>query len=245
MSDTYEEWRKRWGGGFLAGEGSQDWQGAHGRLADALVAQWRAATKSAFPELAPSDALPVIGAELGIPRSPFDTDTQYALKLRRAWEVWPFAGTPLGLLLALEAAGYPAGMVTLVQQEAHAFQLGAATLATDQRLVQLSLSGGRWTFSGSPVLWNRFGVLFGDSANLPAGWAAGAVSPPTGATNPTLNEVNGIIRLVNKWRRSAAIFQWVKVVTAGHYWGQIGLNWGAGGLTWGGSTVVTFGPGEY
>jgi hypothetical protein len=112
--------------------------------------------------------------------------------------VWPFAGTPLGLLLALEAAGYEAGQVIIVQQEAHAFGLNTdTTLAPELRLVKYNLMGGRWTFGGDTTLWNRFGVLFPDHANLPTGWAAGATSPPTSLTTPSIDEVNGMIRLIN------------------------------------------------
>lgn len=243
---SYEEYRKSWGPSWLKNTTGQAWQGAHGRFNDALVARWKEAVKASFPMECPSDALPYLGSEIGIPRSPADSDDDYREKLRRAWEVWPFAGTPLGMLLAFEAAGYPAGQVVLVQQEAHGFGLDADTsLEPDQRLVTYDLAGGRWTFGGGYTLWNRFGIIFPDSTNLPGGWAAGAADPPTALTTPTKDTVNGLIRLVNKWRRSAALFQWIKVVTSGNVWGwPPDLAWGAPGLVWGG-TVVTFGPGEY
>ena len=243
---SYEEWRKSRGPSWLKGPNGLAWQGAHGRLSDSLVALWKEAVKSSFPMEAPADALDYLGSEIGIPRSQVDANASYAIKLRRAWEVWPFAGTPLGMLLAFEAAGYPAGMVHFIQQEAHAFTLNTdTTLAPSARLVKISLNGGFWTFDANRAFWSRFGILFGDPANLPAGWAAGAVSPPTGASTPTLNEVNGMIRMVNKWRRSAASFQWIRVVTSGNIWGwPPSLNWGAAGLVWGG-TVVSWGPAEY
>lgn len=243
---SFETYRKSWGPSWLKNTAGQDWQGAHGRFNDALVAQWREAVKASFPTEAPADALPYLGSEIGIPRSPADTDATYAIKLRRAWEMWPFAGTPLGLLLAFEAAGYSAGQVVLVQQEAHGFMLnGDTTLDPGDRLVTYNLLSGRWIFGGGTILWNRFGVLFPEYSNLPTGWAAGAASPPTTVTTPTLNEVNGLIRLVNKWRRSASLFQWIRVCTSGRLWGwPTTLDWADVGLVWGG-TMIEWGPGEY
>lgn len=241
---SYESYRQSRGPSWMKGEFGQAWSAAHGQLADALVALWKESAKSAFPDECPADALEYLGSEIQIPRSPADTDATYGEKLRRAWEVWPFAGTPLGLLLALEAAGYSAGQVILAQQEAHLFTLSStAGLAAEDRLLQYDTMGGRWSFGGGIVLWNRFGVIFPDSTNLPSGWAP--VSPPTGATVPTKNEINGIIRLVNKWRRSAALFQYIRVCTAGDIWGfPVSQVWGDAGLVWGG-TVVEFGPAEY
>jgi len=241
---SYESFRKSWGPSWLQQPGGQDWQAAHGRFADKLVSQVKSAVLSQFPGLCPSDALPYLGNEIGIPRSPAGTDESYGEKLQRAWEVWPFAGTPLGILLAFEAAGYPAGQVVVVQQESHGFGLNADTsLAPEERLVIYGLISDRWTFTDSSTLWNRFGVLFHDPNNLPSGWAS-AVSPPTTSSTPTLDTVNGLIRLVNKWKRAASIFQWIKVVTVDDgVWGwPLDDEWGDG--TWGGG-VVTFGPSEY
>lgn len=242
---SFETWRKQWGPTWLRGPNGTEWQAAHGRLADALALRMKQGVKAAFPEECPADALPYLGSEIGIPRSPADTDSTYGEKLRRAWDVWPFAGTPLGMLLAFEAAGYPAGQVVLVQQQAHGFSLDTdTTLAPDQRLVQYNLAGGSWDFDGTTTQWNRFGVLFPDPGNLPTGWTS-ATSPPTSLTTPTIYEINGLIRLVNKWRRSAAKFKGIRVVTSGHVWGwPVDMKWGDPGLVWGG-TVVQFGPSEY
>jgi len=236
---TFETWRKSWGPSLLKGENGQAWQAAHGQLNDELVYRWKLAVASAFPMEAPADALPYLGAEVGIPRSPADSDDTYRAKLRRAWEVWPFAGTPLGMLLAFEAAGYDAGQVVLVQQQAHGFSLNTNTaLAPGARLVKYDLAGGRWDFDGTWTLWNRFGVLFPDSSNLPTGWAAGAVSPPTTISTPTLGEVNGIIQLIGKWKRAATLPQWIRVCTSGGMWGwPPDQAWGDPGLVWGGTVV--------
>jgi hypothetical protein len=246
LKRAFESYRLSWGPSWLKGPYGSAWQRAHGQIADELVYRLKCAVASSFPMECPADALPYLGSEIGIPRSPADSDDDYRVKLRRAWELWPFAGTPLGMLLAFEAAGYAAGQVVLVQQEAHGFSLNTNTaLDPDQRLVQYDLAGGRWNFDGTYTLWNRFGVLFPDPNNLPTGWAAGAASPPTTLTTPTLDEVNGMIRLVNKWRRSAAIFQWIRVCTSGLLWGwPPDMAWGDPGLVWGG-TMVEWGPAEY
>lgn len=242
---SYEAFRKSWGPTMLKGPVGQAWQGAHGRFNDALVSLWKAGVTAGFPDECPADALPLLGAEIGIPRSPADTDDTYRAKLRRAWELWPFAGTPLGLLLALEAAGYAAGQVVIVQQEAHAFGLDTdTTKAPGERLVKYALIGGRWTFTSSAVLWNRFAVLFPDSTNLPTGWAS-AAEPPTTLTTPSLDEVNGLIRLINKWKRSAAIFMGIEIAVDGRIWGwPVTQEWGDVGATWGWH-MIKFGPSEY
>jgi hypothetical protein len=244
---SYEDYRKKWGPSWLKGTGGQAWQGAHGRFADSLVSRLKQAVKASFPSDCPADALPYLGSEIGIPRSPADTDDVYREKLRRAWEVWPFAGTPLGMLLALEAAGYAAGQVVLVQQEAHGFTLDAdTTLAPADRLIVHDLGGGRWTFTADLTLWNRWGVLFPDPTNLPTGWAAGAVSPPTSGSTPTLDEVNGIIRLIRKWKRAATLPQWIRVCTSGLVYGwPLDMAYGDPGLVYGGTVVEWSATTEY
>lgn len=242
---SYESFRQSWGPTWLKSAGGQVWQGAHGRFADKLVAQAKAAVLAQFPEVCPSDALPYLGSEIGIPRSPADTDASYGEKLRRAWDVWPFAGTPLGLLLAFEAAGYPAGQVIVVQQEANAFGLNTNTsLDSDQRLIVYDLPAGWWTFGGGRTMWNRFAVIFPDPNNLPTGWAAGAAAPPTGSTSPTLGEVNGMIRLVQKWKRAGSIFMGITICTQGQLVGWPLRNVNDGGTVGPGSAVL-LGPNLY
>jgi hypothetical protein len=239
----FERYRQSWGPSWMKDPGGLAWSAAHGQFNDELVLRWKQAVAASFPMDCPADALPYLGSEIGIPRSPADSDDDYRVKLRRAWELWPFAGTPLGMLLAFESAGYPAGQVVLVQQQAHGFSLNADTsLAPGSRLVKYDLAGGRWDFDGTFTLWNRFGVLFPYPDNLPTGWDM-ATAPPTTITTPTIDTVNGLIRLVNKWKRAATHFMWIKVLNEGAMWGwppdQV---WG--GFNWGG-TVTTFGPGEY
>lgn len=244
---SYEAFRQSWGPSWLKNSGGQRWQASHGAFADVLVARWKAAVKAGFPDYAPADAMPYLQSEIGIPRAPGDSDSDYAAKLLRAWELWPFAGTPLGLLLAFEAAGYDPTQYVIVQQEYRAYGLDSNTaLPPYERLIIYSLIGDRWTFDWDFTLWSRFGVLFPDSANLPAGWLAGAASPPTAITTPDKDEVNAMITMVRKWKRAAATFEWIRVCTGGAIWGwPVTLEWGAPGLFWGGATVLEWGPNLY
>lgn len=64
-----------------------------------------AAVQSRFPTLAPSDALGYLADERGMIKGPSESNASFALRLRRAWDYWSLAGTPLGLLLQLHYQG--------------------------------------------------------------------------------------------------------------------------------------------
>ena len=71
-------------------------------------------------------------------------DAQYAEYLREGWDVWSEAGTPLGMLLALEQAGYGAadGNPLIVTQLGRMFRLDADKTITpaQRRLIFVSSS---------------------------------------------------------------------------------------------------------
>lgn len=55
----------------------------------------------------PSDSLPLLGTERGMPRYRADTDTTYRARLLKAWESWGFAGTEAGIVAQYNAFGLP------------------------------------------------------------------------------------------------------------------------------------------
>jgi hypothetical protein len=72
-------------------------------------------------------ALPLIGSGRLLPQGPTELDADYALRLQYWREQWKFAGTPLGVLLALHFAGFDG--LYIVQQNGLAYTL-TGTLPT-------------------------------------------------------------------------------------------------------------------
>lgn len=253
---SYRSYQTTNGPPWMLGPQGIKWQASLGEIKDALVGSLRTAIKYHSPTYAAEDpsgeALAHIGADRLLERAPAESDDAYAARLRMAWVAWQRAGTPLGLLLALEVY-YPTARVMLVQQAKWAYSLDPdTTLEPEQRLEFTELGDIRgepgWWFdnnSGLPPsegFWSRFGVLFPDSGALPPGWGPlTTFSPPGPTTDPTTAEVNQLIRLIQLWKPAKATAEWIKVVADGNIWGMPPtLQWGGAGLNWGSATVVTW-----
>ena len=106
---SYREWLSRTAPTWLRDPNGEAWLEEHGREADNAMAATRDSVKARGPGFAGANgdalALLVTGSERQLPRGPADTDSVYGERLRRAWSAWERAGTPLGLLLALEVLG--------------------------------------------------------------------------------------------------------------------------------------------
>jgi hypothetical protein len=81
-------------------------EAAFGSVKDAQLDRDIAAVKAKYPNIAPSDALNIIGADRGMPRGQSEGDAAYAARLVNTWNTWPWAGTAYGLLQAFWATGY-------------------------------------------------------------------------------------------------------------------------------------------
>lgn len=249
-SINYSQYMQSLAPAWLRGTFGELWNADHGELVDDWVDRLKQSVKARFAGVCPEDALEYIGSERGLPRGPSETTAAYRLRLLDAWNTWLWAGTPLGILVAIENL-YPGIEVHAIPQAGSAFSLNSDTTITpiEDRIVLTTLADFRgepgWKFddnSGLPPsqgFWSRFCILFPDSAGLPAGWAAGAVSPPTGVSTPTKAEVNTLIRTVNKWKPAKATFVSIIVVTSGNVYGwPPTLAWGDPGLVWGGTSVI-------
>lgn len=234
---------------WLQNQAGLDWAAVLGNLKDRVLNGVRTAAISGMPLVGPVDALPAIGYERQLVRGISETDEQYALRLWGAWEAWKRAGTPLGILLQLEAL-YPGVPMVLVQQAHRAYSLDPdTTLPTDDRLIITYLPGG-WRFDANGGLplseghWNRFGLLF--PGPLPPTWVD-VQAPPTPSTLPSINEVNTITSVVLKWKPAKALFMGTWVVVSGRVWGWPPTQaWGDPGLLWGnGSQSVHWNPTIY
>jgi hypothetical protein len=125
---TYEQYLQAKAPPWLQDKYGLAWMGGIGATVDDYVADYVSGTLAAFPGLGPADALGILGDELGLDRGPFETDQQYAARLAGAWIAWPYAGTPLGVLVALYWAGFGTGMV-VVQQNGLAYTLSGTPVA--------------------------------------------------------------------------------------------------------------------
>lgn len=194
------------------------WLRGVGDAKDGLELRLRESVKARFPAEAPLDALTRIGGDRGgLERGVTETDAAWRARLRGAWDVWPWAGTPTGVLRALWYAGYTS--VVLITGTGRAHTLNGSLDVVTTPAAGLVPSG----------FWNGFRVLF--VAPLPAAWV------PTPPANNS-DEVNTLRRLVKTWKPGHAILEDL-VVVQGNIWGFPGTQtWGQGGLTWGGATTV-------
>jgi len=106
--DARTEQTPRW----LRGEAGLGYQEAQGQIQDDELAVLKVAGKLRSPyPVGPIDALDMLGEQYRILRAPAETDALYAARLRNAWELWYWAGTPSGLaniFAPFAPAGYDA-----------------------------------------------------------------------------------------------------------------------------------------
>lgn len=201
---------------------AQAFQGALGDVEDSLIDRAKQAVKASYPLLAPPDALTAIGAEMQLPQGPNEGTAAYAARLADAFSLWPWAGTPFGLLRALWDAGYTNAVLAQV--------VGAKQYTLDASGNLVISSGGSWTptFAGDPF-WARFDLIF--PSPLPASWQTGGVPAVTSA------EAQYIMRIIQLWKPGYARLRRVIAQTGGAIWGYPATaTWGTG--TWGGTEVV-------
>jgi hypothetical protein len=229
----------------LQGPWAQKYFGVVGARMDAIIARFRDATFSRLPdsELAASDSLDEIGRVRKLPRGPGETDATYAERLQRAWDLWAGDNTPvtgagggagshLGMLNAISAAGIPTGPngATIVQQNGRYAQLdvgGNLVLGLlDDCVNRLALDGTPmtrpgWTFDGRDNFYSVFGIVFPQSATFEAALLNAAVE---------------------QWRPSKALYVGAWIIETGVALGwPLGQTLGAGPPL--GGNVITFVPG--
>lgn len=227
--------------------------GALGQVLDSHVERFKDGIKARFPTYAPADALPHIATDRSLIRGPAETEVHFRERLRRAWDdAWPWAGTPLGILIQLYHQGYTAAaQMVLVQQNGKYWHLNGTLneASPTGSLVSGDLGANPnqpangeewWTLDLQDAFCSRYALLF--TQPLPAGWN-NVVSPPQSWTAPSLSEVNTIRSILNTWGPAAATCTGIFVCTAPPSAGKF-LGWppralGAGGEILGG-TVVHF-----
>jgi hypothetical protein len=178
------------GGKYLRGFGERK---------DAHAADLKLAIKARMPSIAPADALALLADERGIARGQTESEASFRGRVRAAWDVWRWAGTPYGMLLAFYWAGHrPAsGRVALQTQNGFQYEFredfDPAVHAPEDSLTATDL--GVVNLGGTPELWSDFAVVF-----LPPVLPAWAASMPTDGSP----EVEALRRLIVRWKPAHA-----------------------------------------
>jgi hypothetical protein len=187
---AYKEWLQSTGVPWLTGNlvGRSYWAAIGGALDDE-VSQIIQATQASFPDSAPPDALPALADEFQMDQVPGEPNATFATRLRTAWSIWPYAGSSVGLLLALYYAGFPNAVV--VQQNGTYAQLVPPLNPADYTTnFQFGNQGPNPAIAGAPPWWmfdfnnaygSRFAVLF--PGTLPGPFRTTAAATFTGVEN--------------------------------------------------------------
>lgn len=113
MADTFVDYAKSYAPPWLLDEWGEKFLGVIGAAKDGKAALAREATKARFADLAPADALMRIGADRVVLQAPGESDDDFRVRLRQAFEIHAANGTEQGIkdLLA------PSGSVNVVLTE--------------------------------------------------------------------------------------------------------------------------------
>jgi hypothetical protein len=174
---------------------------------DELLQRCKDGVKERFSGYASRDALNAIAFERILPRGASETDAQWAIRLRQAFDIWYWAGSPYGILRALYTAGYAPQLIIGQGQE---YELDTST----GLVLSQNSWGGPFDFTGRGTsFWSAF-VIYFPTARWPASWTA--------AGNPPLEssvEAQTLMRLVHRWRPAYATFARVVMQGTGPIWG--------------------------
>lgn len=182
------------------------WSDGTAELKDELAEDLLAAVQARLVELAPWDALTLLGTERTIARAPADTDAQYAARVRGAWDLWALGGTAHGVLRALFDFGYRGMHLMAVN--------GGADTSLDGSGNPVIAQLGSWSIDATLTFWSKFQVLF----TWPLPW--GTV-PDSGSA-----EVASIRRAVRDWAPGFVTSGIAVQTAAGQLWGWPRRTWG-------------------
>jgi hypothetical protein len=188
---------------------------AVGDTFDAMEFKADQAIKQRFPQYTSRGGLSALANERGLPRPLNATDAQHAAKLKDAWNLWPEAGTPFGLLRALTDEGYS---VTLLTKRGNRYTLSSSGTGYDRWLGD-SATFGSW----APAFWNRFAVYIRPT------FPSGAVPTQTSGEGQTL------LNIIAKWKSAHGFPAQVVWVPSDLTWDGFpsGATWDAQGrATW-------------
>lgn len=120
-STRYQSWAQRLRLSWMGAKG-RAFLGAAAKVLGDLTLDWgTAANLEHFPEFASPTSIGLIGSERQIDQGLNEALADYASRLTFATQLWRFAGTPIGMLVALHYAGFDNAVI--VQQNGVAYQL--------------------------------------------------------------------------------------------------------------------------
>jgi hypothetical protein len=247
-------------GGFAAALGD--------RTADPDVGWMRQALLERLPLRASRASVDMMAVDRGIELGLSETDASAAERVARAVVQSRLYGTPLGMLVALEMAGYTGA--TIVQQNGRYHRIDgtpqlddledlttqpswytvsnlgngnpAIPASTDGKVAIAALTIPWWSFGSTPMdsATNQYNSRFGLIwfSDRLPAGWSGAVTPPTSGSTPSKAAVNQIIRIVNRWRPAKAAPQWLRVVTSGHVYDEPGIDYDDPGLTYAAASAI-------
>lgn len=237
--------------------------GSYGTVLDSKVALTKLAFKAGMPEKTPADGLDNIGHDRGLIQGgsiagPAESNTAFGTRLRGAWDVRPYDGAPLAILLQLYyTLGYTSvayaqqnGVVYtlttpptdppltdyLVATDAGALTSPAAPSADRPEQKIIPTGTPWWRFDDKTDFCSRFAIIFGTP--LPASWVS-IVNPPTTSSTPSLSEVNTIRDIIRRFKNAETTCMGIYVQLTGKLWGYPPTQvWGAATGNWGGTSTV-------
>ncbi len=216
MADNYKDFMEDISPPWLREKKGARYVRSLGDSIDAMVQPVKQGVKVRFPLIAPRDALAVLGEERGLPKSVAETYEQYASRLQQAWETWPWAGTPTGVLQALYDAGYTEAHLLI--KRGRDFSLDG-----DRHLVTVEM-GFELELDRPESFWSVFLLV------IPS-WDG---TPPVDGSD----EAEAMKKLVRKWKAAHATMDRIVIVEDGLIWGYPSTQeWGDPGLVWGGETT--------
>lgn len=200
----------------------QRFVGSIGYLADILSESFSQAIKAAWITRGPGDALPDMGDDSNIERTPKESNDQYRARLQDRWRLWEESATEDFAANALEPYGVPPDAVNVIAD---------------------------YEWSPDPSThWSRWWiVLDGLNETLPwqeldwggptwASWGQGNENGLfTWGSTATQVEIRSIIRFLCKWKSAHEVGVCLFLDFGGHIWGAP-PPWGAP-KTWGNDVV--------
>ena len=99
----------------LQGRWARAWGRSLGAEKDATVERARQAVLAGAVTRCPTDALPLLGADVSLEQLPGETSTAYRTRIAGAWDTWPWAGTRTGLENAFTLLGLTVRLATATE----------------------------------------------------------------------------------------------------------------------------------
>jgi hypothetical protein len=138
----------------------------------------------------PADALALMGSERNIERYPAETDDEYHLRVKGAWESWAQAGT-MRLVAELDYLGFTAEIKEIFSDD--------------------------WDWDGDTDNWSRIWVVITQDDWGSIAWGSGGTAWGTGVwgCDATQSEAATLLRLIRKWKPGHVVPITIIVMDAG------------------------------